>query len=114
VGTPKQAADYGRLEVCKWLLDKGSDVNMQDKDGRTALMWAANTECAKLLLDKGASLDHTEGEGWTTLMFAALADKLDLAQLLLSRGARTDIVSVYPSLYVDFELLNGWMAYTNE
>ena len=31
------AAWHGRLEVVKFLIDKGADVNAKDKDGETAL-----------------------------------------------------------------------------
>jgi len=35
------AAQIGHLNVCKELLDRGANVNTQDKFGRTALMCAA-------------------------------------------------------------------------
>lgn len=35
------AASHGRVEICKLLLDCGAEVNLQDKDGSTALMCAA-------------------------------------------------------------------------
>jgi len=39
-----EAGKEGRVEDVKRLLDSGADVNGRDKDGATALMWAA-AEC---------------------------------------------------------------------
>jgi ankyrin repeat protein len=48
----------GRSDVVKLLLEKGIDVNAQDKTGRTALKWASEqgqTQIAELLTSYGAT-----------------------------------------------------------
>ncbi|KAL5515199.1 hypothetical protein EMCRGX_G000331 [Ephydatia muelleri] len=48
------ASGWGHMECVKVLLDRGADVNMQDKNGWTALMKASKSghmECVKVLLD---------------------------------------------------------------
>jgi ankyrin repeat protein len=43
------------------------------KDGRTALHWAASTgsiDIARLLIDQNAEVDKTDGSGWTPLHIA--------------------------------------------
>jgi len=48
----------GDLGVVKFLIDKGLDVNAEDQDGRTVLMYAAkegNFEAVKFLAEKGAT-----------------------------------------------------------
>ena len=34
------AIQYGRYEMCKFLIDKGSDLQMEDKKGMTPTHWA--------------------------------------------------------------------------
>jgi len=36
-----QAAKVGAIETIKTFIERGADVNAKDKDGVTALMWAA-------------------------------------------------------------------------
>jgi hypothetical protein len=67
------AARRGRTDVVKLLLDKGTNVDMQNNYGQTALMWAASeghTEIVKLLLDKGANPVIKDKNGKTALYFA--------------------------------------------
>lgn len=45
-----EAAYNGRTDSVKALLEAGANVNAQDKDGRTALMWATEDkypDCVK-------------------------------------------------------------------
>lgn len=47
------AVSHGKKEVVKILLDVGAEINLQDKDGSTALMCAAehgHLDIAKILL----------------------------------------------------------------
>ncbi|XP_076471982.1 myotrophin-like [Babylonia areolata] len=51
------AADYGQIDVIKFLLDKGAKINQADKHGLTPLLSAifeGHTECVKMLLERGA------------------------------------------------------------
>lgn len=47
------AVSHGRLDMVQLLLESGADINIQDEDGSTALMCAAehhHIEVVKLLL----------------------------------------------------------------
>jgi ankyrin repeat protein len=60
--------DTHSKEVVKLLLDKGADVNAQDKRGRTALMHAAtsfNVTAVRQLLEKGADKNLVDEKGNT-------------------------------------------------
>lgn len=50
------AADRGNLEVLTLLLDQGADVNAKDKNGYTAVDWAANDQVKEILQKRGAKL----------------------------------------------------------
>ena len=62
-------------EIAKALIDKGADVNAEDKKRQTVLMIATakgNIEIAKILIDKGADVNAKDINGATALMWAAL------------------------------------------
>ena len=61
------AAFHGHIEICKTLLDNVENINHQDKDGKTALMYAAQEGryiLAQWLVSKGSntSLRSTDNE----------------------------------------------------
>lgn len=54
------AVSHGKKEMVKLLLDAGSDVNLQDFDGSTALMCAAehnHTDIVELLIQQRPGID---------------------------------------------------------
>ena len=54
------AAVYNRTDVVRCLLDKGADVNKQNRWGWTALHWASSynrTDIMRMLLQHGARKD---------------------------------------------------------
>jgi ankyrin repeat protein len=44
-----KASDEGHLKIVKVLLDKGAEVNVKNKGGWTALMWATIEEHKKII-----------------------------------------------------------------
>jgi ankyrin repeat protein/tRNA A-37 threonylcarbamoyl transferase component Bud32 len=55
------AAKHGRVAVCRFLLEKGADVNIQDEAGWTCLhsaCYSGNIECLSLLLQQEALLPY--------------------------------------------------------
>ncbi|KAL7647776.1 UNVERIFIED_CONTAM: hypothetical protein RMT77_001385 [Armadillidium vulgare] len=74
------ASDYGQLDVIKYLLSKGADVEAIDKHGISALLaaiWEGHTECVKVLLEAGARKDGTAPDG-TTYVDAAEKDEIKM------------------------------------
>lgn len=61
-----RAAQFGRVEIARMLIDAGAYVDVQDKIGWTPLHWAAgrgDIEIAKVLLDAGARKDIRDEDG---------------------------------------------------
>ena len=74
------------------------DVNVKDKDGRTPLMYACksgNQKFVETLLNRSASPNVSDNDGKTPLMIAIsepwLGEHTDIVQLLLNRGASTQV-----------------------
>jgi len=65
--TPLIAAIYHqKTNITYYLLTKKINLNLQDRDGETALMWAITTEdsnTVKLLLERGADVTITNRAG---------------------------------------------------
>ena len=93
--TPLHAAIRGRhVEVVRYLVERGADVNARDRDGASALNYAAwwgPAEVVALLVDGGADVrTDVDGRGRSPLHMAALRDQAGIAALLIARGASVD------------------------
>ncbi len=84
----KSAWGSGNLELIKYFIEAGADVNTQDDYGITALMRAVtpkDIDVAKFLLDKGADVNARDNEGRTPLFYANYSK--EIAELLIAKGA---------------------------
>ena len=85
------ASMNGYTEAVRLLLAMGGDVNAQIETNRnTALTLACfqgRHEIASLLLDHKAHIEHRAKKGYTPLMEAAHGGYVELARVLLARGA---------------------------
>jgi ankyrin repeat protein len=91
------AAYSGRLEVVTTLIARGAKLNPRDGWGFSALHYAVqggNAAVVQLLLDKGVHRTKPDNpwarESVTPLHLAARRGRLDLAELLIVRGARVN------------------------
>ena len=81
---------HGNTEVAHILVAHGSEVDIADDKGHTALQMAARAghlPMVRYLLDQGADMARTNNTGRTPLYQAVLGNHLDVARLLLERGA---------------------------
>jgi ankyrin repeat protein len=84
------AAGGGRLDVVRYLLDQGADVNARDDRGRTALIEATfygNAGVIKELVLRGADINANSDEG-TALDISINAKDEGLSELLKHYGAK--------------------------
>jgi hypothetical protein len=91
----QMAALCGCLESVLYFLNKNPSVDLYDKNGRTALLFAVNSGhlgIILLLLDKGANHKVIDIDGCTLLMYAASSGHLEVVSLLLEKGADPNMI----------------------
>jgi ankyrin repeat protein len=90
------ASGAGALNVVKYLVEHGANVNMKDKDvdvKNTALMLACgegHLEVVKYLVEHGAKVNMKNNNNGTALMFASQEGNLEVVRFLVGRGANTN------------------------
>ena len=94
-----KAAGYGRNSLLTYLIERGADVNVQDREGQAPLHYASNhahRTIAKKLVETGANVNLLDYKGWSPLRFALArkenAERItplywDIVTLLLDFGA---------------------------
>ncbi|KAI9345692.1 ankyrin repeat-containing domain protein [Obelidium mucronatum] len=90
------ATKKGRsVEVLTKILNNGADVNYSGPDGKSALVWAIETnrlESVKLLLQNKANVNVQVNMGQWALHFAVLSRNNKIVTILLENGANPDVV----------------------
>ena len=84
--------------MCRFLLDKGANVNARNVSGRTPLQEAAMSvrynidprATMETLIKCGALVNAYDMEGWTALTECAFYGQKGLVELLLANGAQVD------------------------
>ena len=85
------ASATDRPDVTQYLITKGSDVNVLDKDGKSPLYYCQSKEVAKLLIDAGAEVNHPSILGKTPLHYACISNATPaVVELLLQCGGRVN------------------------
>ena len=80
----------GHIEIGQRLLDRGADINAQERDGWTPLYIAVicgQLEFARMLLERGAAVHTPSHKGETPLHVASRKGRLQVVRLLLEHGA---------------------------
>lgn len=78
------------LEIVKFLVEKGADVNARDQINSSPLLWAAGfgkPETVAYLLSKKADVKSTDDNGWTPLIWAAGLGQPQTVDILVKSGA---------------------------
>lgn len=87
------AAEAGRLDTIKLLLDEGVDVHAcVDSDDRTVLQWAVEAghcDIVKILLDNDTDTSSNSNRQ-SSLQWAVKAGHINMVRLLLDNGAKLD------------------------
>ena len=86
------AAEEGNIEAVKQHLAAGTDVNAEDDEGWTALVYAIvkdREKIVELLIANGADVNAKMSKGWTPLDIAIEFEHSEIADLLRKHGGKT-------------------------
>ncbi len=78
------------LEMVKFLLDRGADINFKNRDGETFLHKTDNKEIAEFLISQGLNVNEKNNEGVTPLGAAGLKGNLEFMEVLVMNGSQVD------------------------
>lgn len=88
-----EAVANGNLEMVLMLIDARAEVNLRNKQGRTALMFLAEEstpEVVRALIEAGAKVNLKDDDGETALMKSAALEDGAILQLLLEEKAKVN------------------------
>ncbi len=89
-----QAALNGEIVMVKSAVKKGTDVNITDNEGRTALMLASfngHSEIVRFLIEKKADINYLDKTNRTALMYASTGPFNATVELLIKAGAEINV-----------------------
>lgn len=87
------------MEMIKFLIKNGADINKKDDIGQTALHRATlipkgeTLEPLKYLIEQGADINAKDNEGNTPLFIAYALGNYDAVKVLINAGADTSIIN---------------------
>jgi len=92
------ASFYNNTELLKWLIDNGANINHQDRNGFSALHFAAKEQrydTAEILINNKVDLEIKDSNGNTPLIDAIFNSNGDykIVDLLILSGANLDNVN---------------------
>ena len=90
-----------KYEIVRLLIDNGADLNSENINGSTPLMYAifyTNLSIVKLIVERGCDINFVNKINYTPLSFAFYRDKENIFKYLIQYGADIDLF---------FEKING-------
>lgn len=84
----RRAAEFDRVDIVKYLLDIGADMEAKDNANRTAFVCAVKrgrTRAAEMLLESGADFESRDEALRTCIHLAVQYERVDTLRMLLDR-----------------------------
>jgi ankyrin repeat protein len=81
-------AEKGNAPLIQLLLENGAAVDAVNRNGRSALHWAANAKTVEVLLNNGADANKKDGEGKTPQDLATVEGRREAAKTLSERAGK--------------------------
>ena len=78
----------GSIDMAKFIINAGADINEKDFKGMTALMYASisgNENLVRLLLNKNADINIEDNNGMTAIMYASKNNHIVIINLLFDK-----------------------------
>jgi len=91
-----EAAELGNIEVVKYAIADGVDVNEANKTGRTLLELATiegNKGIVELLINNGADVNAKSENGFTALHSTAFFRHKEIVELLIAKGSDVNAIA---------------------
>ncbi|GAB1437838.1 ankyrin repeat domain-containing protein [Providencia sp.] len=90
------AAEQGQLELLKICLEKGVDINITNRQGRTAIVNASlnkHYECVSFLINAGADINKQDQTCFNPFLLSCLNNDLTLLRLVLPAKPNLDLLT---------------------
>lgn len=90
------AAEQGQLDTLKKCLDNGVDINVTNRQGRTAIINASlnkHYECVSFLINAGADIDKQDQTCFNPFLLSCLNNDLTLLRLVLPANPNLDLLT---------------------
>ena len=106
------AAENGRLQVVRMLIEHGANVGAEDNQGKTPLHGAAEygmVEVVRVLLEHGANVGAEYNQGKTPLHGAAEDGMVEVVRMLLEHGANVGAEDNQDKTPLHGAVKDGWV-----
>lgn len=85
------AVAYNQFNVVRFLIEKGANLNIKDKNGWSPIITASQllkdkTEIVKYLIQNGANINQVDKDGFSALHIAIENNYFNVAKLLIIKG----------------------------
>ena len=101
------------IRTINFLLNKGADVNLQDRDGQSALHFASSDICYWLIQNL-ADVNMCDNHNCTPLMLASRNSDVKKVAMLIENGAKVDLQDVDGNTALHHAVNNPVLDYTRE
>jgi ankyrin repeat protein/L-ascorbate metabolism protein UlaG (beta-lactamase superfamily) len=104
------AATTGQLEVLRFLVESGAEVDAGDSDRSTALHVAAvrgHPACVEYLIGQGADLAFQDSNGAWSMSFAVSGGNVEVIGMLIEAGAPLDLTPANDMTLLHYAALRG-------
>lgn len=90
------AAEQGNLDILKSCLEEGVDINITNRQGRTAIVNASlnkHYECVKFLINAGADINKQDQTCFNPFLLSCLNNDLTLLRIVLPAKPNLDLLT---------------------
>ncbi|MCF8462726.1 MAG: ankyrin repeat domain-containing protein [Rickettsiaceae bacterium] len=87
---------FGQVEIAKWLINNGANINLVTTNGNSSLHGAVlfgQEEIVKLLIAKASKVNLADNTGKTALHFAMEFKRKEIAKCLIHKGADVNLAN---------------------